>query len=376
MDVSVIAFRLGNWSDTEDVLIRAGLPSINFYYLSATRRPFIRWFFSSVIEKVAKMVAGKTFFKSINWYSYAIGKRSWILYKYLKKKDISADCIIAHNPDAFFPALYWSRKKGKYLGIDVEDYHPGETTLIREKLFIEKLMSLVLPAANYVSYASPGIKHYSLQLLNFNLEENKHHFTINNVFDSYEFNQPFVKLEEKELKLVWFSQNIDYKRGIEIILKSLDKCTFPVSLTLIGNLRHNFYDLELKKRTYLKFVEPLGSKELHKKLATFDVGLALEDSAAGINRNICLTNKIWCYLQAGLFILATDTIAQKDFINNWPDHGILSKNTVEDLVIALTIIRDKKTNIRKYARERFIEAKHAGWEFESKVLADKWKKLL
>jgi hypothetical protein len=46
-----------------------------------------------------------------------------------------------------------------------------------------------------------------------------------------------------------------------------------------------------------------------------DIGLALESKTADFNRDICLTNKILAYAQAGLYIFATDTFGQRDFLN-------------------------------------------------------------
>jgi len=52
--------------------------------------------------------------------------------------------------------------------------------------------------------------------------------------------------------------------------------------------------------------------------AEYDIGLATEVSAT-LNRDICLTNKIFTYLLAGMPVLATDTSAQSEMATSMPD---------------------------------------------------------
>ncbi len=62
-------------------------------------------------------------------------------------------------------------------------------------------------------------------------------------------------------------------------------------------------------------------------MSDFDIGLAIEDPTADENRNICLTNKIWSYFQAGLYIVATNTLAQQQFMQLFEQHGCICSLT-------------------------------------------------
>ena len=60
----------------------------------------------------------------------------------------------------------------------------------------------------------------------------------------------------------------------------------------------------------------MQQEDLHQFLSQMDIGLALENAQADHNRNICLTNKMLAYAQAGLYILATNTFGQSQFLNS------------------------------------------------------------
>jgi glycosyltransferase involved in cell wall biosynthesis len=57
--------------------------------------------------------------------------------------------------------------------------------------------------------------------------------------------------------------------------------------------------------------------ELLKQIATYDLGLAIEQYEPD-SRNTTITNKILQYLQAGISVLATDTGGQKEVAGYFP----------------------------------------------------------
>ena len=202
-------------------------------------------------------------------------------------------------------------------------------------------------------------------------------FTVNNCFSGFEFVSPKERKEDDKLKFVWFSQNISAGRGLELVLPLLSRFSDEVSLTLIGNADPKFYDVVVSK--YLSFVTiipPLPQIELHQKLSKFDVGLAIEDGTIDLNRDICLTNKIFGYFQAGLFILATDTSGQKKFILDNPEFGIIFSFKKQDFVEKLRNLLENKDEILAGREARFLKAEKASWENESAKLTDIWDKIL
>ena len=369
--VDFVGFKLGGWSDEVERETISGIHA-NFHYLSALRKPFFKWFFASLIEKLSQIIY--PFFKnSLKICAYAHSKRSFLLHNYLKKNKNKYDLIIAHVLPTIYPAYKFAKKTKTPFIFDVEDYHPGEhidKDAENEKKRREFLMSELLPKAHYVTYASPLIREYTLKLLK-NYSE-KTHLVINNCFSQNEFQ--FKENNTEKIKFVWFSQNIAHGRGLELILPEIEKFKDKIEVTLIGNLYRDFYNSFLKKYgDFVKIVPPMPQKQLNLKLSEFDVGLAIELKTADFNRDICLTNKIWAYFQAGLYIFATDTKAQQLFLQEHPEHGIVALNHLNDVERKLVMIIQKIDKIRGDKQKRFEEAKKFSWEVERQKLLKIWQ---
>jgi hypothetical protein len=372
--VTVVAFNLHNWTSEKESAIRNSFNNVEFIYLEATKHSFFSWLFSSLTEKVCQKLV--RYFPLNSFLSaLAISKRSWTLLRWTKKWKGEADLIIAHNPPAFYPAAKLARSINTLLAIDIEDYHPAEGNNIAHKKSVEFIMKQLLPKTIYSSFASPLIKKYTDDLIG--KSNNPNFITINNVFPKSEFIKPVTpeKIDEK-LRLVWFSQFIDYGRGLEKILPVLDTYAASVELVLIGNMRKHFFDKEVQTRIYIQHIDSLSEKELNQNLSRYDIGLAIEDKEADMNRNICLTNKIWAYFQAGLYIIASDTDAQTIFLQEHEGHGIGTSLTDKDLKNTFKNITARKEEIRMNSVKRFEHAKSFNWESESIILSQKWKEIL
>ena len=368
--ISVVAFEFNNWTGEKERMINNELDQVNFYYIDATKKNFLLWFFSTLTERFCRLISSLFPF-NIYLSALAINKRSWLLLRWVKNWKEKTDLIIAHNPAAFYPAWMLSRKIKRPFAIDIEDYHPGEGDNKKEQKNIMRVMKFILPRVCYVSYASPLIKKYTENFL----EANKPNgFVINNSFPDNEFKPPLVQKEK--LQLIWFSQYINYDRGLEKLLPALDLFKDELTLTLIGEPRPYFYETEIKHRNYIICKPTMPQKELHASLRMFDVGLAIEEKLFDINRDICLTNKIWAYFQAGLYILASDTKSQELFINDHKEHGVcitLEKPCMEKEIEA--ILKNIEI-IRSGSHLRFQNAKLYCWENELLPLRNSLNKLL
>jgi glycosyltransferase involved in cell wall biosynthesis len=174
---------------------------------------------------------------------------------------------------------------------------------------------------------------------------------------------------------VWFSQKISFGRGLEQVLDAISLLNTQkeeaINLTLIGEMDDGFYQqvilpkLEEAKPCFVfMHIPPLSQPELHAELANHDVGLAMEFNSTDLNRQLCLTNKILAYAQAGLYILATDTPAQKDFLTQNPWSGFVCGQTEKAIMKALMLLIDQRIDIQEKALERFHKAKALAWENE------------
>lgn len=346
--------------------IQATYKDVHFIRISAGRHPFFTWLGSSLLEKAARYVT-KVFTFPI-FVSWATGKRSYLISNHLRKLSGTFDWVVVHNPAAFYPATLFAKRNKIKLGIDVEDYHPGESNDRHLSSAIKKMMANCLPNANYVSFASPLIKTEVESDLNFKASN---WFTVLNYFPGAEFPIP-DSIINGPLKMVWFSQNINAGRGLEHILPFIKAAGKKIELHLIGNLDAEFESEYLKDSRNIFIHPPKSQKDLHHSFSNYDIGLAL-DVAVDRNRELALTNKILAYLQSGLFIIATDTPAQKDFLRAFPENGTIFDNKLKSFDNLLMEVISNLETIRKNKLKRYYSVKDKCWENESKRILSFWE---
>lgn len=363
----VLINRSNLWGQKDQELIIAhGLEVVS---LALGRRRLGRWIHATVTQSVVRLLY--PFFKKnkrIN--AYASNKASVFLNQFLNSDNKDYDLVLGFSAGSLYPAYRMSQKKKIPFIFDVEDYHPGE--LIGKNVENEKkrrvfLLKQILPSANHITFASPLIMEECFELFE-NPEQIKAKSTIiNNCFSEQEFT--YKDNTTEKIKFVWFSQNIAEGRGLEEVLPILAKFSAQIELHLIGNLYDDFRTEWISKYKHLITVhEPQSQKKLNNMLSQFDVGLALEIESEDYNRQICLTNKIWAYLQSGLYILATDTPAQKEFIAAHPASGVISSLEPKTLQSVVENILKSKIDIRQQKRARFEYARQFSWEKEQQKL--------
>jgi glycosyltransferase involved in cell wall biosynthesis len=81
--------------------------------------------------------------------------------------------------------------------------------------------------------------------------------------------------------------------------------------------------LDIADRVHLLPPAPPG--ELVALAQRHDIGLALEEPISR-NREVCVTNKLFTYMLAGLAVAATDTAGQRGILAGRPDVGFLYRS--------------------------------------------------
>jgi glycosyltransferase involved in cell wall biosynthesis len=290
-----------------------------------------------------------------------------------KAKSIKADLYIAHNLGALPVAVLASKKHYAKCGFDAEDFHRQEQTDNKNSLafrlaqFIE---DKYLPDVHYLTVASPLIgKEYEKFYPKLNA------VVINNVFPASYIQEKKLRVEGEKLRLFWFSQTIGKGRGIEDAIKAIASLKRRhISLTLLGNIDevNQAYFLSLAndfrlQREQLNFISPIPSDKIFELANKYDIGLALE-SGFCLNNDIALSNKIFTYLTSGLAVIASETSAQKGFLEKYPTIGFSYPiGNVEALAILIDnydtnreLLQQTKSASHSLARESI------NWELESK----------
>lgn len=301
-----------------------------------------------------------------------IGRCTFQLSK--KAKNTVGDLYIAHNLAALPAAVSAAKYNGAKCSFDAEDLHRYEMSNddldedVRLKKYLE---DKYFPLVNYLTTSSPEIaKKYEtfFPSLKFN--------TLLNVFPKSNVELVTKNSKQEPLKLFWFSQNVGLSRGLQDVIGALkilenEKIEFYVlgflSQIVKSELDQIINNLKFTNSPKIIFHSPIESTELIPFANKFDIGLATEPGFS-INNDLALSNKIFTYIQSGLAIIASDTNAQREFLEEYPNMGMVyEKNNSESLAQAIKIYADDREQLMKHQQQARKYAKETlNWEFEKK----------
>ena len=364
--IDVIEFSLGGWSDGLTKILKLDFPDIDFFDLSGTRKPWWRWFFVSIIEKISKNIHINLL--DINYIAYSLNKRTIILNNYVSNLEGNYNWVIAHNPGAFYPAFQLAKKYNSKLGLDIEDYHPGEyndSDLTNRML---KMMEYVLPKADYCSFAAPLIQ---LEVEKHIPNHSSNWFTVINGFPQSEFTEP-KGIKYAKLRVIWFSQNISTGRGLENFISVMGEFENDIELHLVGELSNENRKLMFNSRHNFIIHAPMKQMELHHFLATFTVGL-VTDPPINRNRELAITNKIIAYSQAGLYILSVSADGHDQFLTESELNYRIIENKKKEIRQALVYLISNHDAIKNCQHKQYKYACVNSWEAINRKLTETWQ---
>jgi glycosyltransferase involved in cell wall biosynthesis len=288
-------------------------------------------------------------------------------FAYLKKRCIAikADIIHAHNPGSWGVAVQIGKYKGIPSSFDIEDFHSGEyESTDPKKTVLEAIEDKYYQQSNHLVAASPLIAEAY-----FKKYSSKKATVINNVFPKEQFCKRIILNKENSLALVWFSQMIGPDRGLKEIIAALNQLSFSVVLNLYGECKESYKQeiiQQLDNLHQVNFKGLLSNNELNKALSLYDIGIASEMGHTP-NRNFCLTNKIFAYVQAGLSILASDTAAQVAFLKQYPETGNLyCRKKTSEITQVLTLLHHSRSLLYQQQEDSYqLGQTQLCWEKES-----------
>lgn len=286
---------------------------------------------------------------------------------------VPADMYIAHNLAALPAAWQAAQRYKAKLGFDAEDFHSGELTDSPENALKRQLICSLearyLPDCDYLTAAAPGIARAYARAYPL-----KEPLVILNVFPKAEAPaQESVKgSASKKASLYWFSQTIGPDRGLEIVVKAIALSASRPLLYLRGSLVTGYkYKLEALAQqhgltNHLIFLNPAIPSEMARLATQYDVGLASEIDTT-LNRDICLTNKIFTYLLAGIPILASATTAQLEIAKHL--NGAMwcyQKNNSKSLAELMDKLLISDENLARARKKSFTYGQNQfNWDLES-----------
>jgi hypothetical protein len=360
-------FQFFNWSDPFSHELQLQFPAFHFISIPATQKHFLKWLVSLLIEKCFRGIP--VFLLSPRYLSYSISRRSYQLLSVRNLLSNNYDWVIAHNPAAFFPAYHFAQKWNARLGIDIEDYHPGEGHNRKDSIRLKHLFKQILPKADYCSYASDQIQE---KVRNEIQMPRVRHFTVINAFFRKEFARPIMQHSDR-IRMVWFSQYIDFQRGLEPLLEYVSHYVDQFEIHLIGNLKHGFSQEHFLLASNIFIHDPVTQEQLHHTLSEFDIGLALEPGK-DLNNQLAVSNKLLAYVQAGLMPLVSETPGQLSFLKKYDIEHMIFPNDTSRIHACMQSLFQQAHTIRAHAGRRFEAAAQFDFSRVGQAFIQSWKR--
>ncbi len=290
---------------------------------------------------------------------------------------IGADFYIGHTLVGLTAAAWAARKTGARLGFDAEDFHSLETdaaiALPEERHSIHRLESTLLPRCIHLTAAAPLIARAYAETYGI-----AQPITVQNAFPLSE--APAAPREDLHLsppvRFYWVSQTIGPGRGLEAVIRTLAQMRMPATLSMRGNPSSAAYPDALRQHAResgftgnLHFLPAAPAAEMARLAAEHDIALAIELQSPP-NRDLCLSNKLYTYLLAGVPLACTPTRAQRAFATNIGDAALIVD--LEDPAAAARQLDSFLSDPSRYAAAR-RSAWHLGrtrfnWETERPIL--------
>ena len=267
-----------------------------------------------------------------------------------------ADLIYAGTAGGLTVGAIAAHCLGALYALDLEDFHSGEQgdgpTAQGARSVMEAVEAEVLPRAEFLTAGSPPIadayaEKYGIRPM-----------PVNNTFALPRVPPPFDGAVGRPLRLFWFSQTIGPGRGLEDAVRAACQLGRRVQLGMLG--KKTEFSSSLARMALgtpnlqVDFLPHCAPDEVVNQCRGWDVGLALEKNTP-LNRDLCLTNKIFTYPLAGLAIAATDTTAQRQIIPEFGEGAYLYPPGNSTALAA---------GLKRWADDpaALVRAKRASWE--------------
>lgn len=243
---------------------------------------------------------------------------------------IPADLYLGHCLAGLPAAALAANQRGVPYGFDLEDFHDAETTeasiapaAIKATRFLQLKL---LPGCRHLTASSGLIAQKYTEIYGVRPE------VVLNVFPRAQAPaSPFISkpiTTDHPASLYWFSQTVGPGRGLEAVVAIMGHMRTPVELHLRGFVSPDYSNhLQSLARTVglkhpVRFLCSGPSVEMARLSASANLGLSTEEPPP-LNRDLCLTNKIFVYLLAGIPQLLSRTAAQSELAIELGEAGLL-----------------------------------------------------
>ena len=222
------------------------------------------------------------------------------------------DLIYGGTTGALAAIAEAGRRSRTPYAVDLEDFHGGETSGADAALvdaLATRVEQDVIGGAAFVTTASEAIASAYRDRDGIDTP------VIHNTFALPPQAPDVSRADPSRLRLYWFSQTIGPGRGLEDAVLALGRAGVAAHLALRGRPQAGYLDAlrtlaaDHAPRTEVVHLAPAPPDAMVDCARGYDVGLALEQMTP-VNRQLCLTNKAFTYILAGMAVAVTDTPGQ------------------------------------------------------------------
>jgi hypothetical protein len=289
-----------------------------------------------------------------------------------------ADLYIAHYPAAIPAAAAAARKHAARYAYDAEDFHLGDWPDISahdtERRLVRAIEGRYLPGCAYVTAASPGVAEAYATTYGIAAP-----CVVLNTFPrGHAATAPTPKgIAQPGLSLYWFSQTIGPDRGLECAVRAAGLARSRPHLYLRGRPSADYAERLLNLARLagaegrLHLLPPDDPDRMEELAADYDAGLVAETGHSA-SRCLCLTNKMFSFLLAGIPPLMSDTPAHcrfaaeaglTDLIYPREDPTALA-DLLDRLLGDAPRLAAKRTHVWRLGQDRY------NWEMERSQLVE------
>jgi glycosyltransferase involved in cell wall biosynthesis len=222
------------------------------------------------------------------------------------------DLIYGGTTGALAAIAEGARRSGTPYGVDLEDFHSGETSGSDAPLvdaLSARVEHAVIRGAAFVTTSSEAIAAAYRERDACRAE------VIHNTFALPPQPPDMSRVDPSRLRVYWFSQTVGPGRGLEDAILALGRTGIAAHLALRGRPQAGYIAALTTlaglhaPRLELVHLDPAPPDAMVDCARGYDVGLALEQMTPR-NRQLCLTNKAFTYMLAGTAVAITDTPGQ------------------------------------------------------------------
>lgn len=261
-----------------------------------------------------------------------------------------ADLFYGGTRGGIAVAALAARRAGVPYGVDLEDYHEGESAGAPRAL-IRQIQSEVLPRAAFITAGSAAIA------ARYQVDYGVPVVPIHNTFPLPAAAPDPEPPGRGVLRLYWFGQTIGADRGLADVMRAVELAGIRAELHLRGA------GTAAGSAVPVHVYPPAAPGSMVELCRPYDIGLSPEVGRP-LNRNLCLSNKALTYILAGLAVVLTDTEGQRALAADLGEGAILYRpGDIPALANGLQLWAEDRSALRR-ARQASWNAARTRWHWE------------